>query len=333
MNAFLESHTGLFLLDPWLLATLAGLVVVWLVRRRRPPPSMIFGPFDRIDASAHGGWRVRLAGLPMVLRVLGLGALGIALARPVHRDRLPLETRGIDIALCLDLSSSMTATDMDAQRSRLSVAKDAAAEFIAGRPNDRIALVGFARFPDVRCPFTLDHVALGRILGQLDTVASDGPEDATGIGTAVALAARILRPSTARSKIVIVFTDGEENVATAQTPDEIAPLHAGQLCKDLGIRVYSIAAGIGARDAAGAIRKLDVSQIRSLSAITNGHFYEARDAGALAAVYAEIDQLEKDEVQEPRYRIRETFVPFVAIGILLLVLGRLLGSTILEVIP
>jgi len=246
---------------------------------------------------------------------------------------LPHATEGIDIVLCLDLSSSMTSNDLDAQRSRLDVAKAAAKRFIAGRPHDRIGLVGFARYPDLRCPPTLDHAALARIVDATTMVSSDGPEDATGIGTAVARAAQVLRGSEADSKVVILLTDGDENVATEDKPEEIAPIHAAQLARELGIRVYAISAGLGRSGRDGAWIDLDTTQMRRLADETGGKFFAARDADAVAGVYTEIDALEKVDFAEPRYEIVERFLPLLMLALALLFASRVLEATVLGVQP
>jgi Ca-activated chloride channel family protein len=337
MSGLFESVTGLTFADPWLLA-LALLVPVALgLRLRHGRASVVFAPGEFVrtgdGVELPRTWRVRLAWLPRALQVLALVAAVVALARPVRRDPLPRATEGIDILICLDTSSSMTATDMDARRTRLDVAKDAAARFVAGRRDDRIGLLGFARYPDVRCPLTLDHHALAKILSGVAPVANDGPEDATGIGTAVARAAQVLRGGAAKSKVVILFTDGEENVATAQKPEEIAPLHAAQLCKEMGVRVYAVSAGLGARNRAGEWMDLDTRQVRRLAERTGGRFFEARDAGAVAAVYAEIDALEKAALPEPRWRVEDRFLAFLVAAVALWLTGRVLERTALEVLP
>jgi Ca-activated chloride channel family protein len=316
--------------EPWFLL-LAPLVPLALVFRRRAP-TVLFAP-GSLAADLPRSWRVRLRHLPRLLEVAGLLLVVMALARPVRSAPLPHTTEGIDIVLCIDTSSSMTSEDLDPGRTRLDVARDAAARFVAGRPDDRIGLVTFARYPDLRCPPTLDHSALGKILSGVTQVTGDGPEDATGIGTAVARAAQVLRSSTARSRVVILLTDGDENVATAERPGEIAPLHAGQLSKLLGIRVYAVVAGLGKRDASGEWVELDTRQVRGLAAATGGKFFQARDASAVAEVYTAIDELEKAPFEEPRYELEERFQPFVAAALLLLLLGRLLQSTPLGVLP
>lgn len=337
MSGLLESLTGLTFASPWFLVLALLVPAALAVRRRRGDPVVSFAPGEFLrtpdGARLPATWRVRLVRLPRALEVAALLVAVMALARPVRRDPLPPTTEGIDILVCLDTSSSMTATDMDPKRTRLDVAKDAAARFVAGRRDDRIGLLGFARYPDVRCPLTLDHHALAEILSAVAPVASDGPEDATGIGTAVARAAQILRTSAAKSRVVILLTDGEENVAVAQKPDEIAPVHAAQLCRELGVRVYAVAAGLGARNRAGEWTALDTRQVRRLAETTGGRFFEARDAGAVAEVYAEIDALEKAALPEPRWRVEDRFLSFLVAAVALWVAGRLLDRTALAVLP
>jgi Ca-activated chloride channel homolog len=338
MSGLLETWTGLVFLSPAMLWLLLPLPAALWARRAQPVAALLFAPAALLRPSAAAtplrpSWRVRCAGLPAGLRLLALAALLIALARPAERDPWPVRTRGIDIVLCLDVSSSMTANDMDPARNRLAVAKDAARAFIAGRPHDRIALVTFARYPDLRCPFTLDHAALERLLDGVELVARDGPEDATGIGTAVALAARLLRDSDAASKVVILLTDGEENVATADTPHEIAPVHAAQLAGDLGVRVYTIAAGRGRAGPGEGGAALDTTQVRRLAEKTGGVFFAARDAAAARAVYAQIDALETVEIEEARYRMRERFLPFLVAAIGLFLAARALEWGPLGALP
>jgi Ca-activated chloride channel family protein len=339
VSAAFESLTGLALLHPWLTLLAALVPVALAIRLWRGAPTVLFAPAtflsapDASDAALPRSWRARLVPLPRVLQVLALLLVVLAVARPVERVPLPPQTEGIDILLCLDTSSSMDADDMDARRTRLEVARDAAAQFVADRKDDRIGLLCFARYPDVRCPLTLDHAALTTFLSEVTTVDGDGPEDATGIGTAVARAAQVLHGSVAPSKVVILLTDGEENVSTATEPGEIAPLHAAQLCEKLGVRVYTIAAGVDGDDAGGARAPIDTRQVEQLSERTGGAFFTARDAAAVEGVYASIDRLETVELAEPRHRLEERFLPFLLAAAGFLLVGRLLESTVLEVLP
>lgn len=347
MNALFESLTGYRLLHPALLALGLLVPLALLLRWRRGSPAIAFAPaaflrtaqpfaasgVDGKHALLPRSWRVRLRGLPTVLHVIGLFVALIALARPVERTRLPFESEGIDIVLCLDVSSSMAARDLDPERTRLDVAKAAARLFVQGRPNDRIGLVTFARYPDLRCPPTLDHAAFGRILTDLDMVGSDSQEDATGIGAALARAAQVLSNGRAASRVAVLLTDGEENVATVQTPDEIAPLHAGQLCRELGVRAYAIAAGVGERAADGTLQAIDTTALERAATISGGRFFAARDASAVAEVYGEIDRLERAALAEPRYRVEERFLPFLATALGLVVLARALRHLFFATLP
>jgi len=327
------SLTGLSLEHPvWLFALLLIPAALWLgLRRGRATVSFAPGGFLRPRTPIS--WRVALLPLPLVFQALGLVVVVVALARPVRRVPLPLDIEGIEIVLCLDTSSSMLSNDLDARRSRLDVAKDAAARFIAAREHDRIGLIRFARYPDVRCPPTLDHTALAAILAGVETVDPDGPEDATGIGTAVARAAQVLSGQPAASRVVIVLTDGDENVATADKPNEISPVHAAQLCEQLGVRVYTIAAGVGRPGLDGQLVPLDTRQVEALSRRTGGRFFPARDAASLVSVYGEIDALEKRKQPEQRFRVEDAYLVFVSVALGLLVFGRLLGLTVLRVLP
>jgi Ca-activated chloride channel family protein len=246
---------------------------------------------------------------------------------------LPPSTDGIDILLCLDASSSMTARDLDAARTRLDVARDAAVRFVSGRPRDRVGLLRFARYPDVVCPLTLDHAALLTFLADVRLVASDGPEDATGIGAAVARAAQLFDMGSAASRVLVLLTDGEETVATTEAPDEIATLHAAQLCERLGVRVYTIAAGVGRAQPGGTRTPLDTAQVEALAQRTGGRFFAASDAASLADIYAEIDALERAPLDEPRFRVEERFGALLAAGALLFLLSRLFDAAFLAVAP
>ena len=331
MSALLERLAGLVLLQPVLLAL--GLLLplaYWLGRRRRPRAAPVS---TAAFLQALPSVRSVLQPLPTVLAILGMLAIVWACAHPAARKPRPQTKQGIDIVLCLDTSSSMNAKDLDRERTRLEVARDAAARFVASRPQDRIGLVSFARYPDLRCPPTLDHGALARILDEVAAVAGDGPEDATGIGAAVARCAEVLQRGRARSRVVILLTDGEENVALEGAPDEIAPIHAAQLCRRLGVRVYAIAAGIMRRDPTGAWVRLDTRPIEHLAERTGGAFHPVRDARALDAVYGRIDAMEKAPLEDPRYVLADRRLGFAVLALVLLVLGRLLGATWLRVRP
>ena len=341
MTWLFESLSSLSFRDPWLLIAAVLLPLGLWLRYRRGSPPISFAPGSLIrdddvlqdSTPMPRSWREWCLPVPRTLQTAGMLLLVIAIARPEHRVQLPLESSGIDILLCLDTSSSMTANDMDEVRTRLDLARQAATRFIAGRPDDRIGLIRFARYPDVLCPLTLDQDALNGFLADLSIVDPDGQEDLTGIGTAVARAAQVLGDSLGKSKVVILLTDGEENVATTESPDEIGPLRAARLCEALGVRVYTIAAGIGAQNQAGEWEPVDTSQVERLAELTGGEFFAARDADAINQVYDTIDEMEKVVFEEPRFELVEWFLPFLLTALGLLVMARVLECTVLEVLP
>ncbi|MFO1050719.1 MAG: VWA domain-containing protein [Planctomycetota bacterium] len=318
---------------PMWLSLIAAIPWIAIRRARRGGSAIPVASLTFVPEPKRSTLRLRLRSLPDVLALLGGALMVLALSRPVERVPLPLVVEGVDVMLCLDVSSSMAAQDMDPARSRLSVAKTAAARFLAARPHDRIGLITFARFPDLRCPTTLDHRALAEILDGVEQIEHGGDEDVTGIGTAVARAVATLRGSKARSKIVVLVTDGEENVATTQTPDEIDPGEAARLARGFGVRVYTIAAGIGSQQQDGRFLPIDTRQVEKLATDTRGAFFAARDAAAIDQVYAHVDALEKESFEEPRFVFEERFVPILLLGVALWLGGLLLRATWLEVLP
>ncbi len=319
----------------WLLVVLP--IVCWWSHRRRP--ALPFAGAELLGEGRLGcgplprSWRRRFAWLPAALEALALGLLVLALARPVQRLPLPPERLGIDVLLCIDTSSSMAAKDLAAGRTRHSVGLELAGEFVKVRRDDRVGCVTFARYPDLRCPPTLDHAALAELLGGIALVGKDSPEDATGIGAAVARAAAVLARSEARGKVIVLLTDGEENVATAATPEEIAPLHAAQLCARLGVRVHGVVLGQGNQKPDGRFVPLDTTAVQQLAAETGGRFFAARDAAALQQVYASIDALEKVAFAEPRVLVREWFPAPLGLSVLLLALARTAARRWFSVVP
>jgi Ca-activated chloride channel family protein len=301
---------------------LALLLPIALMLKGRPP-TVLFAP-ARFLRDVPRTARSRLLSLPTILQVVGLALVVLSLARPVRRVPVPHERDGIDILLCIDVSSSMLETDLENAKTRLEVVRNAAARFIDARADDRIGIVTFARFPDLRSPPTRDHAFLRRVLTGIQPVQSDSEEDATGIGAAVAKSAQVLGRG-----VVVLLTDGEENVATADKPREIAPVHAGQLCRELGVRAYTIQAGRGRRTAEGKWLEIDTKPIRSLAETSGGRFFAAKDAQAVDAVYAEIDEIERMRFAEPDYRNVEKFLPLLSGAIGLLILGRFLRTVVL----
>jgi len=342
MSAAFERLTGLLLRDEAFLALgLALLIMLGLAslveraRARRQGRSRAAIPLAPAGLLAASGplpatWRTRLWRLPGILSAAGLVVLVVALARPSARASEPLRTEGIDLLLCVDVSSSMTARDVGGSRTRLEVAQEAAARFIARRPHDRIGLLAFARFPDLLCPPTRDHQALTTLLQGLAPVASDGPEDATGVGAAAARAVEALGGARVGSRVVILLTDGEENVALRGATGEIAPAHAAQLAEQLRVRIHVIAAGSDARPAGRPAP--DLAPVASMAQRTGGDLYRARDARALDDVYATLDRLERAPIDTPRVILEDRHTPFLLAALALLLLGRLLAAGPLAVL-
>jgi Ca-activated chloride channel family protein len=319
-------ETGLHWREPWWLGlSLLALVVMVMRHRQRIRVALATTTVAQsAQSTLPVTWRQRLRWLPGCLQLTALLALLLALARPIVVESEPPARLGRDVLLCFDRSSSMAAFDLDPVQTRLTVGKQLAAEFLRGRVDDRLGIVTFARFADLVCPPTADHAAVTELLGAVQLVDSEGPEDATAIGAAVGMAANLLQRSAAVGKVIVLLTDGEENVATAGAPDQIAPLHAGQWCRDHNIRVHAIALGRGEQSADGTWRALDTTAVQQLAKISGGRFFPAADAATLRSVYAEIDRLEAVQFAEPGVRVIEWFSVPTWLGLALLAAAHLL---------
>ncbi|MBL9078729.1 MAG: VWA domain-containing protein [Planctomycetes bacterium] len=298
-----------------------ALVALW---RRRGRTALAWClPGD--GAPLARGWRSRCAWLPSALALLGAACAIAALARPVRFVPAPPERLAHSVVVCLDRSSSMAVSDLAPGQTRLAVARDLARQFAAARAEDRLGCVAFARYPDLVCPPTLDHAAFGDLLAGVDLVAAEGPEDATGIGTAVAMAAEVLARTPPTGRVVVLLTDGEENVATRAQPDEIAPQHAAQWCAQLGVRVYAVAVG--------ADPDRDTSPVAALAQTTGGRFFVAATAAALREVGDAIASLEPARFAPPQRLVQERFAPWLVVALLALFAAHVLQRTVWRVVP
>jgi Mg-chelatase subunit ChlD len=281
-------------------------------------------------------FKVYLRHFPFILRIFVLVFLIIALARPQTTDNWNTSTtEGIDIVMTLDISSSMLAQDL--LPNRLEAAKDVAASFINGRPTDNIGLVVFAEESFTQCPLTTDHTVLLNLLKDVQTgMITDG----TAIGHGLATAVSRLKDSQAKSKVVILLTDGSNNRG------EIGPVTAAEIAKTFGIRVYTVAVGtIGtapypAPQPGGGVRMqnqpvvIDEQTLTQIAQITGGLYFRATDNRSLKEIYNEIDQMEKTKMSVQEYsQKQDEFVFFALIGLLLLFLELLLRYTLLKNIP
>ncbi len=315
--------------DPMVFWLIIPFGLLFFLRRKRTGGVAIpFGPMEisRPNRGDRMTWRQRAARLMDPLFAVGVLLLIAAAAGPAAPRATPESERGIDMQICLDVSSSMATKDDDEESSRLDVARTAALSFLGRRVNDSVGLIAFARFPDLICPPTLDHAALGLALHELEPLAPDHPEDASAIGAALAHAVDSLSATSSSTPVVILVTDGRENVATEGRPGEIAPIHAGQLAADLGVRVYIITTGADA-DAR------DLGALQRAAEMTGGDVFRASDAPAVRGAFDEIDALETRPAPRPRWVMDDRSVPFILASLFCLVAVRLLRSGPLEVLP
>ncbi len=262
-------------------------------------------------------WKTRLINLPFVLRLLAISALIMALARPQQRnDQQQTLGEGIDIVLCMDVSGSMNSTDI--KPSRMEVAKEMAQQFVQGRPVDRIGLVIFSGESFTQCPITTDRATLIRQIQALESRRF--LKDGTVIGEGLATAVDRLSQSKARSKVIILMTDGKEDAPDTRLID---PLTALDIARSQGVKVYTIGMGVepstiterpdaAAPSRTAAVDFLDVQLLQRIANETGGRYFRARDKEGLQQIYAQIDQLEKSKIDVTSYKkYQELFLPFV----------------------
>ena len=280
--------------------------------------------------------RYWLRHMPVVLRLAAIAAVIVALARPVvvnHEEETT--TEGIDIVIAMDISGSMLARDF--QPDRLSAAKQLATEFVAERSGDRISVVAFAGEAFTQCPLTSDQATAGTMLSRLRSGVVD---DGTAIGNGLATALNRLRESGSKSKVVILLTDGVNNRG------QISPIMAADIAHDLGIKVYTI--GVGSKDKApmpasdpfGNITyvmadvEIDEELLRDIASKTGGQYFRASNNEALKAIYEQINQMEKSEVEVTHYTsYEELYMGWLVIALLLLAAEFVVARVILNRLP
>ncbi|MBR4129818.1 MAG: VWA domain-containing protein [Bacteroidaceae bacterium] len=284
--------------------------------------------------------RQRLLHLPLLLRFAAYTFAVIALARPQTSNSWSSKhTEGIDIMLCMDVSTSMLAEDL--KPNRIEAAKNVALEFISGRPDDNIGLTLFAGEAYTQCPMTVDHAVLLNMLNgmRVDMAQRGLIDDGTAIGMGIANAVTRLKDSKAKSKVVILLTDGTNNCG------QISPNTAADIAKSFGIRVYTIGVGsngtvpypfvvAGQTIYQNVPVEIDTKTLATIARKTDGEFYRATNNQKLHEVYQEIDKLEKTKMNVKQYSKRyEAFGMFLLISVLCLLLEILLRNTILKRIP
>ncbi|MEW6014462.1 MAG: VWA domain-containing protein [Candidatus Zixiibacteriota bacterium] len=318
-------------------AILIGLIIAHqLLRKKADSASIRYSDLKIIKRSAKTG-RARFRFILSVLRVLALALLAVAFARPqAGTENREVSSEGIDIMLALDISGSMRAEDFK-PHNRLYVAKEEIKKFVSKRISDRIGLVVFSATSFTQCPLTLDY---GVLLTFLDQVKFGMVQDGTAIGMALANCVNRLRESTAKSKVIILLTDGINNSG------QIDPLTAAGIAKTMGVKIYTIGVGkpgnamypvddpIFGKRYVYLPNEIDEDVLREIAAKTGGKYFRARSEKELEAIYSEIDQLEKTKIKVSQYiQYKELFPPFVYLGLIFLVLEVLLGQTVFRKIP
>jgi Ca-activated chloride channel family protein len=322
----------------WLLALLP-IVMLW--RGRRGPIAAIEYSDVSLAREVARGTRSRIGRLVWLLPILAGALMIVGLARPQRaHSRTEVSANGIDIVLGLDVSGSMQALDflIDRQRvNRIEVVKSVVSKFIDERPDDRIGLIAFAGAPYLVSPITLDHDWLQQ---NLERVSVGAAEDGTAIGSAIAAGVNRLRLTPAKSKVLILLTDGVNNTG------KISPLAAAEAARAMGVKIYTIGVGvrgyapIPVRDAAGntqVIRaKVDVDEktLQAVAQETGGKFYRATDTDSLQKIYEEINLFEKTAQTVQKFERTEELYPWVLIpSLAMLGLSLTLQQTRLRRLP
>ena len=314
--------------------------VIWYVLRGRKRRAAMSVPTVSMYGGMRKSWKYYLLHVPFILEMAAIVLLSLILARPQTTDRWQdTEIEGIDIMLAVDVSTSMLAEDL--KPNRIEAAKQVASEFINGRPNDNIGLTIFAGEAFTQCPMTVDHAIL---LNMFQNVSSDIAakgiiEDGTAIGMGLANAISRLKDSQAKSKVIILLTDGSNNRG------EISPTTAAEMAKSFGIRVYTI--GVGTNGTApypvqtaygkqyvNIAVEIDENVLRQIAQTANGQYYRATSNSKLKEVYDEIDKLERTKLQVKEFsKNQEEYQPLALALLLCLLAAILLKQTVLRTIP
>ncbi len=321
------------------LLLLLPVLAIWKGRWGRPVAVRMPSTDDAISVGAKP--RSKVGGFLAFFGLLAFALLIIAFARPRHgKGSTDIEASGIDIVITLDVSGSMEALDFQLEgktMNRLEVVKSVVGKFVGQRPNDKLGMVAFAGRPYLVSPLTMDHEYLGK---RLASVKMGQVEDGTAIGSAIATSVSHLRNSTAKSRIIILATDGVNNAGS------VNPLTAAEAAKALGIKIYTIGTGIRGeapvpvQDAFGRTHlqtvkvEIDEEMLREVSAATGGQSFRATDTGSLENIYESINQLEKTTRKLKKYqRYDELYLWFLSPGLCLLLLELVLTQTRFHRIP
>ena len=326
--------------DPWffLLLLLIPLLVYRHLRSRRG--ALRFSSVDALKKISPS-WTVRGMHVLLILQCLTILFLVTALARPQKgKAETKISTEGIDIMLAVDVSGSMLAEDFQVggeHHNRLYAVKQVVRDFIKKRPNDRIGIVIFAGRPYTLCPLTLDH---GWLIQQLERAEVGMIEDGTAIGSGIAVCTNHLRESNAKSKVIILLTDGRNNAG------RVDPITAAEAASALGIKIYTIGAGtrglapFPTRDFFGnkvyrqVKIEIDEDTLRKIADKTSGMYFRATDTDSLQKTYKKIDEMEKTKIMSAEYLEYREFYPYLLLSALVtLILWVILSNTRLRRLP
>ena len=319
----------------WLLIVPALLAVKYVydeLRDRRPH----FRVSVRAPWMAGGSTVLdKVRHIPFIFRIAALCLIIVALARPRSSTKVEkIDTEGIDIAIAMDVSTSMLARDFTPDR--ISAAKDIAIEFISQRPSDRMEIVVFAGESYTQCPLTTDRATLINLMKEIETGVID---DGTAIGNGLAVAVARIQGSDAKSRVVILLTDGVNNCG------EITPQNAADIAKTYGVRVYTI--GVGANGTApypvvtpwgvemqNVEVEIDEDLLRSIAETTGGKYFRATDNTKLSEIYSEINKMEKARTTIDSFPVyKELFGRFGLVALICLLLEALLSLTLFRKLP
>ena len=319
----------------YLLLLLIPMIGWYIYKLRKSQASLQVSSTEAFEVAGAVSWKVYLRHVPFVLRTLAIALLIVVLARPQSTDSWQNSTtEGIDIVMAMDISTSMLAEDL--KPNRLEAAKDVAASFINGRQNDNIGLVVFAAESFTQCPLTIDH---GVLLNLFKDIQPGIIQDGTAIGLGLANAVSRIKDSQAKSKVIILLTDGVNNTG------EIAPVTAAEIAKTFGIRVYTI--GVGTQGEApypiptafgiqyqNVPVEIDEQVLKQIASTTGGQYFRATDNASLKEIYSEIDQMEKTKIGVQEFsKKQEEYKNWALIVFALLLVEVLLRNTLLRNIP
>lgn len=326
----------------WLL--LANLLILYLwYRQIKRVKTVKFSSIINLKiANLKPSLRQRLSYFLVILRIIAFSCLVVALARPQSLSRVEqIKTEVVDIIVTVDTSLSMGALDFQTAN-RLSVAKEIISEFIDKRESDRLGLISFAAYSQLRCPLTLDYELLKTLLKSVDLVdRTDIEGNGTAIGIAIASSVNHLRHSDAKSRVVILLTDGDNNVTT------IEPRTAAEIAQVLGVKIYTIGIGtsgmvkmpsLNTSDPPGTYTlqpsTFNENVLREIASSTGGKYYRATNRQALETIFQDIDKLERTAVDVKRYEhYREDFFYWLIISICVLILEVTLQHSYLRILP